>query len=109
MMEIVLPNTQFQGPGNRLATRPASLNAVTVGFLDGWGSREADGRITMYPLMRELRQLLAARAGIADFVAQEEKHRPACAQGAAAGTGRTLRRGDQRRGGLRVLHLRVRA
>ena len=74
MMQIVLPNTQFQGPGNRLATRPASLNAVTVGFLDGWGSREADGRITMYPLMRELRQLLTARAGIADFVWHKKRN-----------------------------------
>lgn len=74
MMEIVLPNTQFQGPGNRLAVRPASLDDVTVGFLDGWGSREADGRITMYPLMRELRQLLSARAGIADFVWHKKRN-----------------------------------
>jgi hypothetical protein len=74
MMQIVLPNTQFQGPGNRLATRPASLAGVTVGFLDGWGSREADGRITMYPLMRELRQLLSTRAGIADFVWHKKRN-----------------------------------
>jgi hypothetical protein len=74
MMQIVLPNTRFQGPGNRLAARPASLAGVTVGFLDGWGSREADGRITMYPLMRELRQLLAQRAGIADMVWHKKKN-----------------------------------
>ncbi len=74
MMQIAIPNTQFQGPGNRLAPRPASLAGLTVGFLDGWGSREPDGRITMYPLMRELRQLLATRAGIADFVWQKKKN-----------------------------------
>lgn len=73
-MQIVVPNTQFQGPGNRLATRPASLAGAMVGFLDGWGSREADGRITMYPLMRELRQLLSARAGIADFVWHKKRN-----------------------------------
>lgn len=74
MMQILFPNTQFQGPGNRLAVRPESLQGVTVGFLDGWGSREPDGRITMYPLMRELRQLLASRAGIADIVWQKKKN-----------------------------------
>lgn len=73
-MQIVLPNTQFQGLGNRLAKRPASLAGATVGFLDGWGSREADGRITMYPLMRELKELLAARAGVADVVWHKKKN-----------------------------------
>jgi len=73
-MQIVIPDTKFQGPGNRLAPRPASLAGVTVGFLDGWGFRENDGRISMYPLMRELEPLLARRAGIAGFVWQKKKN-----------------------------------
>ena len=73
-MQISIPNTTFQGPGNRLARRPASLTGVTVGFLDGWGFREADGTISMYPLMRELGPLLAARAGIAGTVWQKKKN-----------------------------------
>ena len=74
MMQIVIPNTQFQSAGKGLAPRPASLGGVTVGFLDGWGSREADGRITMYPLMRELRALLAQRAGIGEIVWHKKKN-----------------------------------
>ncbi len=73
-MQIAIPNTVFQDPGNRLATRPASLVGATVGFLDGWGFREADGTISMYPLMRELRPLLAERAGIAGIVWQKKKN-----------------------------------
>jgi len=60
-MQIAIPNTTFQDQGSGLAPRPESLARVTVGFLDGWGSREPDGRITMYPLMRELKALLAER------------------------------------------------
>jgi hypothetical protein len=73
-MRIAIPNTVFQGPGNRLAVRPDSLAGATVGFLDGWGFRETDGTISMYPLMRELTPLLAARAGIADTVWQKKKN-----------------------------------
>ena len=73
-MQIVLPNTVFQQAGTGLAPRPESLAGLTIGFLDGWGSREADGRITMYPLMRELRTLLAQRYGIADIVWHKKKN-----------------------------------
>jgi hypothetical protein len=73
-MQIAIPNTVFQGPGNRLALRPASLVGVTVGFLDGWGFRETDGTISMYPLMRELEPLLTARAGIVGTVWQKKKN-----------------------------------
>jgi hypothetical protein len=73
-MQIVIPNTVFQGPGNRLAARPASLAGLTVGFLDGWGFREADGTISMYPLMRELTPLLTTRAGVADTIWQKKKN-----------------------------------
>jgi hypothetical protein len=73
-MQIVLPNTVFQQDGTGLAPRPESLAGLTIGFLDGWGSREPDGRIAMYPLMRELRALLAERYGIADFVWHKKRN-----------------------------------
>ena len=73
-MEILVPNTEYRQPGMRLAARPASLAGVTVGFLDGWGSREADGTISMYPLMRELRLLLADRCDIGGMVWRKKKN-----------------------------------
>src|SRR5258708_38701251 len=67
-MQIIPPNTMYQQVGSGLAPRPVSLSGVTIGFLDGWGEREPDGRITMYALMREFRALVAARYGVADFI-----------------------------------------
>ena len=71
-MNIMIPNTQFRGAGIRLAARPMSLAGATIGFLDGHGCREADGTLGMYPLMRELRLLLAERFGVADVVWQKK-------------------------------------
>jgi hypothetical protein len=73
-MQIAIPNTTFQSAGVRLAPRPGSLAGATIGFLDGWGFREADGTISMYPLMRELHGLLRERYGIADIVWQKKKN-----------------------------------
>ena len=67
-MRILIPNTQYRAHGIRLATRPNSLRGKTIGFLDGWGYREQDGAITMYPLMRELKVLLAKRMEVSKFV-----------------------------------------
>jgi hypothetical protein len=67
-MKLMVPSTKFRGAGVRLATRPASLRGKSVGFLDGWGFREADGTISMYPLMRELKEILAERHEVAKFV-----------------------------------------
>jgi hypothetical protein len=67
-MKLMVPNTKFRGAGVRLASRPGSLRGKTVGFLDGWGFREADGSISMYPLMRELKAILTERHGVAGFV-----------------------------------------
>lgn len=64
MMRIVTPNTTYRAQGVRLAKRPGSLRGKTVGFLDGWGCREADGSYGMYPLMRELKRLLEEQHGI---------------------------------------------
>ena len=75
-MNIMIPNTQFRGAGIRLAARPMSLAGATIGFLDGHGCREADGTLGMYPLMRELRLLLAERFGIADVVWQKSPTSP---------------------------------
>ena len=74
MMKIAIPNTTYQQVGTGLAPRPESLAGATIGFLDGWGSREPDGRITMYPLMRELRTLLGERYGVADIVWHKKKN-----------------------------------
>ena len=71
-MQIMIPNTQYRDQGVRLAPRAASLSGKTIGFLDGWGFREPDGTTSMYPLMRELRLLLAERLGIADVVWQKK-------------------------------------
>lgn len=71
-MKIMVPRTQYRSQGIRLAARPPSLAGATIGFLDGWGFREADGTISMYPLMRELRHLLAERFGIVDVVWQKK-------------------------------------
>ncbi len=67
-MKIVVPNTTYRAGGVRLASRPASLNGKTVGFLDGWGRREPDGSVAMYPLMEELSTLLRERHGIGQTV-----------------------------------------
>jgi len=73
-MQIAIPHTTYQQAGLGLAPRPPSLSGLTVGFLDGWGFREPDGRITMYPLMRELRVLLGERYGITDIVWHKKKN-----------------------------------
>ncbi len=71
-MKILVPDTQYRKQGVRLATRPVSLAGATIGFLDGWGFREADGTISMYPLMRELQRLLTERLGIGDIIWQKK-------------------------------------
>jgi hypothetical protein len=73
-MKIAVPNTTFQQAGSGLAHRPESLAGATIGFLDGWGSREPDGRITMYPLMRELKVLLGERFGITEVIWHKKKN-----------------------------------
>jgi putative transposase len=45
-----------------------ALRDKTVGFLNGWRFRETDGTISMYPLMRELQELLVSRNGIANVI-----------------------------------------
>lgn len=67
-MKLVVPNTKWREAGLRLAARPATLKDKVVGFLDGWGFRAEDGTISMYPLMRELRTLLAERYQISTFI-----------------------------------------
>lgn len=67
-MRIMVPNTTFRAPGARLAVRPGTLRGKTLGFLDGWGFREDDGAVSMYPLMRELKSILSAQFGVARFV-----------------------------------------
>ena len=71
-VKILVPDTQYRKQGLRLAARPDSLAGATIGFLDGWGFREADGTTTMYPLMRELQRLLKERLGIADIIWQKK-------------------------------------
>lgn len=57
-MRVLLPSVEFRTEQNGLAPRPVSLNDKVVGFLDGWGCRNEDGSVGMYPLMEEIRQLL---------------------------------------------------
>ncbi len=68
-MRIMVPNTTFRAPGAGLALRPGTLRGKTLGFLDGWGFREDDGTVSLYPLMRELKLILSAQPfGVAKFV-----------------------------------------
>lgn len=67
-MRIMVPNTTFRAPGAGLAPRPGTLRGKTLGFLDGWGFREDDGAVSMYPLMRELKSILSAQFGVANFI-----------------------------------------
>ena len=67
-MRIVMPSTTYRAHDVRLAARPASLRGRTVGFLDGWGRRESDGSFAMYPLMEELKRLLAERHGTGETI-----------------------------------------
>ncbi len=67
-MRIVMPSTTYRAQGVRLAARPASLRGRTVGFLDGWGRRQSDGSFAMYPLMEELKRLLAERHGTGETI-----------------------------------------
>ena len=60
-MRVLLPNTVFLNDISKMAPRPASLNDKVVGFLDGWACRQEDGTFDMYPLMKELRDLLEER------------------------------------------------
>lgn len=64
-MRIVLPSVTYRRAGLRLAPRPATLDGKVLGFLDGWGRREPDGRVGMYPLMEALRDLLVQRYRLA--------------------------------------------
>ena len=63
-MRVLCPEIEFRTHGEELAARPESLSGKTVGFLDGWGRRCEDGSFDLYPLMAELRQLLADEQGI---------------------------------------------
>ncbi len=67
-MKVLLPNTTFRAAGVRLAARRPTLRGATIGFLDGWGRRTADGLHGMYPLMEEVWRLLTERAGAARFI-----------------------------------------
>ena len=67
-MKLMVPNTRWRDAGLRLASRPPTLKQKVVGFLDGWGFRADDGTVSMYPLMRELRKLLAEQYQVARFI-----------------------------------------
>ena len=64
-MRVLLPATTYRGGGRRLAPRPETLSGKGVGFLDGWGRREADESIAMYPLMEAVKSLLERRYALA--------------------------------------------
>ena len=64
-MRVRLPATTYRGQAMRLAPRPETLSGKVVGFLDGWGRREADGSTAMYPLMEAVKCLLEKRYALA--------------------------------------------
>jgi len=67
-MRVVLPSVQYVVPGVRLAPRPGSLEGKVLGFLDGWGRRNPDGSLGMYPLMEALWDELRSRYRVKDYV-----------------------------------------
>lgn len=60
-MRVVVPTIEHRRAEVPLAARPASLDGLRLGFLDSYASRDADGRISMYELMAELRPSLEQR------------------------------------------------
>lgn len=67
-MRVVLPSIEYVVPGLKLAPRPASLEGKVVGFLDGWGRRNPNGTLGMYPLMEALWAELRSKFDVKDFV-----------------------------------------
>jgi len=67
-MRVVLPSVEYVVPGLRLAPRPASLEGKVVGFIDGWGRRNLDGTLGMYPLMEVFWEELRSKYNLKDYV-----------------------------------------
>jgi hypothetical protein len=67
-MQVVLPKLQFRrAEAGGLALRPPTLDGKRIGFIDGWGNKEADGKTTMYPLMVAYRERLEKKYDIPAF------------------------------------------
>jgi hypothetical protein len=63
-MKVRLPSITFQPIGTGYALRPKTLAGLRVGFLDGWGDRDSNGIVSMYPAMAELEKLLRSRCAV---------------------------------------------
>jgi hypothetical protein len=67
-MRVVLPSVEYVVPGLRLAPRPGSLEGKVIGFLDGWGRRNPDGSLGMYPLMEALWEELRSKFNVKGYL-----------------------------------------
>ena len=78
-MEVLLPINTHVIKSHSLALRPETLENKTIGFLDGWGFRNADGKMSMYPLMRELKNVLIKKYKNINilWVLKDNEHFPA--------------------------------
>lgn len=67
-MQVVVPKLQFRrAKAGGMALRPPTLDGQRIGFIDGWGHKEADGKTTMYPLMAAYRERLEKMYDIPSF------------------------------------------
>lgn len=61
-MKIRLPDIDFPERAVSYATRPDSIDGLTIGFLDGWGNGQPGEEATgMYPTMAALDRALHER------------------------------------------------
>ena len=68
-----------KGLVDRINAKCETLDDKTIGFLDGWGFRNADGKMSMYPLMRELKNVLIKKYKNINilWVLKDNEHFPA--------------------------------
>lgn len=69
-MKLLLPTIEVVPPGKGYAVRPAKLDGLRVGFLDGWGNQTAEGVEGMYPAMAEIERRLREESALGETVWQ---------------------------------------
>lgn len=60
MIEVLLPIPERDDAPRAIAPRLSCLRYATLGFLDGWGDRGADGTYRMYPVLRVISDVAKA-------------------------------------------------
>jgi hypothetical protein len=61
-MEVLVPFVEYATAPFAPAERLRGIQGAVVGVLDGWGMRQTDGTVTMYPVLEAVLKLLEQRA-----------------------------------------------